>query len=205
MRQPVRQPMLLAAVLAGCLNLAAAAEAHDRQGHHRQVRSFAQQPYAARHDPGWFAQRHDPRWSGQRHDPRWSGQRNDQRWFGPPSGLRAFAQPSWRRPGFGQRDHRMRFSHRPQVLRFVQRPPVPLSRQPGFRILDGRQILPFVSAGPARLSRPFGTFPGRRFPTFVRVFPGPGFLTGPGRFGIPNRSGGLTIILRDPIGRPPWQ
>ncbi len=147
--------------------------------------------------------------------------------FAQPSSLRIY--PLWRqRPYFAPRPFAgcfapacgQRFLRRSPVVRFAGPPPVvPLSQQPGFRVLNGRQILPTVGIPVrplvVRPVRPFVVRPAAHFPTFVRVAPAPGFAPRPGFppgpafasrndvVGIPRRSGGLTIIVRDPAGMPP--
>ncbi len=191
----MRRSILLGAVLAGGLTLTVAAEAEGRQGQR------AGQAWGFHHS--WeFAQP-----SSLRLYPRW--QRGPR--FAPRPFVGCFA------PGCGPR-----FIPRSPVVRFAAPPPVPpLSQQPGFRVLNGRQILPTVGIPVrpfvVRPVRPFVVRPGARFPTFVRVVPAPGFAPRPGFppgpqfaprtdvFGIPHQSGGLTVIVRDPTGMPPRQ
>ncbi len=177
----MRRPMLLMAVLAGCLNLSALAEAKDRHGQssHQSFghssNSFGRQSFGGRsfgHQS--FRHQQDRSFGGGRsfgpgHDTRWFGDRQSRHWSGPPSGRRGF-EPPHRRPQFGWGQPRWRFG----------------SRQHG---------VPFVG-GPGRLGRSFVTV-HRHSPRIVRVFPGHGFA--PRRHGFgPHGSGGLTIILREP-------
>ena len=194
----MRRTILLGAVLAGGLTvtLGAAAEAGGRQGH-----GFGQ-PWMFPHRQE-FAQPSSLRLYPLR--------RPHVVHFAPRPQVRCFA------PGCGPR-----FIPRAPVVRFAAPPPVPpLSQQPGFRVLNGRQILPTVGIPVrpfvVRPVRPFVVRPVARFPTFVRVVPAPGFAPRPlfprglgfaprnEAFGIPHRSGGLTIIVRDPAGVPPWR
>ena len=187
----MRRSVLFGAMLAGGLTVTAGAtaEAGGRQGYgfgqpwmfpHRQ--EFAQ-PSSLRLYPLW---------------------RPHVAYFAPRPQVRCFAQP-----GCGPR-----FVPRAPVVRFAAPAPVPpLSQQPGFRVLNGRQILPTVGIPVqpwvVRPVRPFVVRPVARFPTFVRVVPSPGFQPRAGwpannqAFGIPPRSGGLTITVRDPAGMPP--
>jgi hypothetical protein len=197
----MRPPILLAAVLAGCLNLTAQAEAHDRHGQPaRQLRSFdhqsighqsfARQPFGR---PSFAPGRHAP-WFTDRRSPRWSG---------PPSDIRGFAPPH-HGPHFAQGQPARRLPQRRHVQRFVgpiQGPP--FSRLPGRRVLAGRPIPPFVGR-PVRLARPLVVVRRPRHPTFVRVFPSPAFPRHHDGFSSPHAPGGLTIILRDPGFTPPW-
>jgi hypothetical protein len=189
--------MLFAAVLAGCLNVAAAAEAHDRHG---QMRSFAHQSFGhgqhsfGRGQPS-FGHRQQSFGHGQ---PSFGfGHRQDLRWSGRSLGPWAFASPHLQ--GFAPR-----FDHRPPFSRFGGRQFVPpLSTIPGHRIFAGRRILPFVGR-PARLARPFVTVRPHRFPTFVRVFPGPVFGFRHDASGFAHAHDGLTIIVRETPGIPHW-
>jgi hypothetical protein len=199
------RPMLFAAVLAGCLNVAAAAEANDRHG---QMRSFAHQSFghgqqSFGHGQPLFGHGQQSFGHGQpsfgHGQPSFGlGHRHDSRWSGRSSGPWAFASPR-HHPGFAPR-----FDHRPRFSRFGGRQFVPpLSTIPGHRIFAGRRILPFVGR-PARLARPFVTVRPHRFPTFVRVFPGPAFGFRHDGFGVAHAGGGLTIIVREAPGIPHW-
>lgn len=122
--------------------------------------------------------------------------------FAQPSSLRLFGQPHQARR-FGPRHEGHRVDHRRPAQRFMESPPVPLSRQPGFRVLSGRQILPSVGIPVATPVRPFVARPGHRFPTYVRVSPSPGWSRHDGS-GIPQRSRGMTVMVRDPGAARPW-
>ncbi len=174
----MRRSILLATALAGGLTLAAAAEAegrHGPRGGHARMFHHGQQ----------FAQPSSLRLFAPR--PR-------VRHFAPRPWVGCFAPPKC---GTG-------FGHWQGGPRFVARPPVPLSRQPGFRILAGRQILPTVGIPVAPLVRPVIVRPRHHFPTYVRVVPSPGWSRQAG-FGIPHRQGGLTIIVRDPGRMRAWR
>ncbi len=194
----MRRSILLAVMLAGGLTLVAGAEAEARQGD--------------RGGQAWMFPRSQA----------WVFPHRQQ--FAQPSSLRLY--PLWqhgprfapgRRVGcFGYPACGPRFRPRPPVVRFVgPGPVVPLSQQPGFRVLNGRNILPTVGIPVrplvVRPVRPVIVRPSYHFPTYVRVVPAPGFAPRPGlvvrdgTFGIPRRVGGLTIVVRDPAGIAPGQ
>jgi hypothetical protein len=206
----MRRPMLLAAVLTGCLALSALAEARDRHGQpSRPARSFSHQSFSHQSFGGRsFARQSFAGASRHGAGARWSGPPSGMRWAPPrhdPHGQQGWGhgQPGW---WFGPRQH---------VQRFVGPGPVPpLSQLPGTRMFAGRQILPFVGQ-PARLARPFVYTRPPRYPAYVRVYPRPGFPPPPGfvpgprfpayaGFGIPSRPGGVTIIVREPAFVPRW-
>jgi hypothetical protein len=174
----MRRSILFAAALAGGLTLAAGAEAdgrHGPRGGHARMFHHGQQ----------FAQPSSLRVFAPR---------PQVRHFGSRSQAGCFAAP-----GCGPR-----FGHWQPVPRFASRPPVPLSRQPGYRVLAGRQILPTVGIPVRPLVQPVIVRPRHHYPTFVRVVPGPG-LPRQAWFGSPHRQGGLTIIVRDPGRMRAWQ
>ena len=190
----MRRTILLGAVLAGGLTVTpgAAAEAGGRQGH-----GFGQ--------PWMFPHRQE---------------------FAQPSSLRLY--PLWR-------PHVVHFAPRPQVrcfargLRAAVHPPgarralrgaaAGSAAEPAAGV-PGPERSPDPAhrrhSGPA-FRRPPGPSlrrpPGRPLPDLRPGGSGPGLSAPPEAglsprneaFGIPHRSGGLTIIVRDPAGVPPWR
>jgi hypothetical protein len=220
----MRRPMLLAAVLTGCLALSALAEARDRHGQPTgPARSFSHQSFSHQSFAGRsFARQSFAGASRHRAGARWSGPPSGMRWAPPRQGPHgqpgwAHGQPGWAhgQPGWAHGEPGWWFGPRQHVQRFVGPGSVPpLSQLPGTRMLAGRQILPFVGQ-PGRLTRPFVFARPPRHKTFVQVFPRPifppppGFVPGPrfparAGFGIPRRPGGLTIIVREPAFVPRW-
>jgi hypothetical protein len=178
----MRRSLLLPALLLGCLNLTAQAEARDQFGsfgHPRSGgqsfavhRSFAPAPRAA-----WSGNGQSWQWSG-RSSGQWSGRSSGQ-WSGRSSGMRSYAPPpqnrhfAWGQPGpwFGPQQH---------VQRFIGPHPVPPLRwRPGPRV--ARPVIV--------VRRPYS-------PAFIRVPPRPGFAFRHDGFAAPHARSGVTIILR---------
>jgi hypothetical protein len=117
----MHRPLLLVAVLAGCLNLTAVVEAKDRDGRHwGHGRSFAHEPFAHQPSAGrhGFANRQAPRFAD-RHEPHWFGSRQQRPRFADRHhdfGNFGFA-PRHREFGFKPRQHDFGFGHR-RGLRF---------------------------------------------------------------------------------------
>jgi hypothetical protein len=166
----MRPVLLITAVLAGCLNLIALAEAHDHHGHSSHHAgasghpSFGQPTFAGR--PAFVPAR-------------------------PAQGFVGAQAP---RQFFGSAGPGSRFGPRQQLQRslgLVRVPP--LTVLPGTGITTGRQV-PFVGR-PVRPGRSFVVVPSQRFPNVVRVSPRPAFAPRPGfAFRPAFSSGGLTVI-----------
>jgi hypothetical protein len=205
----MRPAVLLTAIFAGCLNLAALVEAHDRHGqggpqgrgsvhpsfgqHSFSHRSFGHHSFQHR----WFAGR--SAFGPARHPQRFADFAAP-RWFGPSAGMWRVA-PWHSTPHFAFGQPRSAFGFRQPMQRFVgpvRLPPLTVLRGTG--IPTGR---PFV-APHARLFNPFVTARSHRFPTFVGAFPGPRFGFRHDGFGSPHRRDGLVIVLRDPARGSRW-